>query len=345
MEIGNKIRILRTEKGVTQEQLAAALGVSPQAVSKWENDVTTPDIALLPQLSVYFGVTIDELFAIADDAHMERIRNMLSTERFLSQHDFNYAEAYLTDGLRSADRRADCLELLADLHMHRADGHREKAAQFAMEGLSLDPTRKAFHSVLCNAKRGAHRDWCVTNRHGLINFYLDFVQKNPDYGLGYQWLIDNLIGDGRLEEARTIAPKLRELCPPYYYPLYMGKIEQAAGNIDGALQHWNSMVAEYPQEWYVRLSMGDCMAQLCRYDEAVGHYRSAMELQPQPRYTDAPLSIAHIREIQGRYRDAAEAMDDVLSILREEWGISLGEGYEAPRRERDRYLALAEKQK
>lgn len=61
MNFGKKIRELRLQKTVTQEQLAAHLNLSPQAVSKWENGLTLPDIQLLPELSVYFGVTIDEL--------------------------------------------------------------------------------------------------------------------------------------------------------------------------------------------------------------------------------------------------------------------------------------------
>ena len=61
MEIGNQIKALRTRKGVTQEALAAHLGVTAQAVSKWERNAATPDIELLPQLSAYFGVSMDYL--------------------------------------------------------------------------------------------------------------------------------------------------------------------------------------------------------------------------------------------------------------------------------------------
>ena len=59
MELGKKIKQLRTNKGVTQEALATALGVTYQAVSRWENETTMPDISLLPQISVFFGVSID----------------------------------------------------------------------------------------------------------------------------------------------------------------------------------------------------------------------------------------------------------------------------------------------
>ena len=62
MKIGENIRALRLQKGLTQEQVAQQLGVTYQAVSKWENGTNTPDIGLLPEIAKLFGVTIDALF-------------------------------------------------------------------------------------------------------------------------------------------------------------------------------------------------------------------------------------------------------------------------------------------
>lgn len=59
--MGNRIGMLRRKKELKQDQLAEMLGVSPQAVSKWENDQTCPDISLLPKLAKILGVTLDEL--------------------------------------------------------------------------------------------------------------------------------------------------------------------------------------------------------------------------------------------------------------------------------------------
>ena len=75
MNIGNQIKKLRVEKGVKQEELADFLHISKQAVSKWETGSSTPDIELLPQIAVYFGVTIDELFAFPEEDEFERIEN------------------------------------------------------------------------------------------------------------------------------------------------------------------------------------------------------------------------------------------------------------------------------
>ncbi len=63
MNLGHNIRYLRQQQALTQEQVASRLGVSYQAVSKWETNVNTPDITLLPALAELFGVTIDALFS------------------------------------------------------------------------------------------------------------------------------------------------------------------------------------------------------------------------------------------------------------------------------------------
>ena len=60
--LGTNIMRLRKEAGLTQEQLANALGISYQAVSKWENGVSCPDISTLPLLADLFSVSIDSLF-------------------------------------------------------------------------------------------------------------------------------------------------------------------------------------------------------------------------------------------------------------------------------------------
>ena len=59
--IGKRISEYRKKKNLKQDELAEKLGVSPQAVSKWENDLSCPDISLLPEISKILGVSIDEL--------------------------------------------------------------------------------------------------------------------------------------------------------------------------------------------------------------------------------------------------------------------------------------------
>ena len=64
--LGQRIALLRKQKNLTQDALAAAMGVSAQAVSKWENDLSCPDIMILPQLAKLLGVTVDHLLTGED---------------------------------------------------------------------------------------------------------------------------------------------------------------------------------------------------------------------------------------------------------------------------------------
>lgn len=62
MTLGKKLHELRRQHGMTQDAVAERLGVSPQAVSKWENDFSCPDIMMLPKIAMLYGITIDDLF-------------------------------------------------------------------------------------------------------------------------------------------------------------------------------------------------------------------------------------------------------------------------------------------
>ena len=94
LEIGEKIRQLRLQRGMTQGQLGEALGLSAQAVSKWESQTNMPDIQLLPELSVLLGVSIDELFSMTDSSRMDRIENMIEGVRFIPDGEFESAEGF-----------------------------------------------------------------------------------------------------------------------------------------------------------------------------------------------------------------------------------------------------------
>ena len=92
LPIGERIRNLRRAKNETQEELSALLGVSFQAVSRWENGDAYPDIELLPKIAAHFGVTTDILLG-AD----EETRN---TEREKRREDY---KAQITKGWGSRE--------------------------------------------------------------------------------------------------------------------------------------------------------------------------------------------------------------------------------------------------
>lgn len=64
---GSMIAALRKEKGMTQLELAEKIGVTDKAVSKWERDLSFPDVNLIPKLATIFNVTVDELMQVKAD--------------------------------------------------------------------------------------------------------------------------------------------------------------------------------------------------------------------------------------------------------------------------------------
>ena len=62
IKLGERIKELRQRDGRTQEAPACELGVTAQAVSRWEKGICYPDLEVIPSVANYFGVSIDELF-------------------------------------------------------------------------------------------------------------------------------------------------------------------------------------------------------------------------------------------------------------------------------------------
>ncbi|MBR4703301.1 MAG: helix-turn-helix transcriptional regulator [Oscillospiraceae bacterium] len=107
LELGNQIRAHRRRLGLTQEQLAEKLAASPQAVSRWENGVTYPDIEMLPVLASFFGTSVDALLGRPEE----------EKERYCRE---------LQEALFDAARKKDAektIELLREIRRHLREYH------------------------------------------------------------------------------------------------------------------------------------------------------------------------------------------------------------------------------
>lgn len=82
MSIGQNIAKYRKEKGMTQQQLGEAVGVTNRTVSKWEADITAPGVDLIPLLSSALGITLDMLFGVETEKskseHSNEIKNAVT---------------------------------------------------------------------------------------------------------------------------------------------------------------------------------------------------------------------------------------------------------------------------
>ena len=81
--LGQRIAHYRKLRGITQEELGEKCGVSSQAVSKWENDISAPDITLLGTLSEIFGISADELLGLKREVATAVKPETIDEERLL----------------------------------------------------------------------------------------------------------------------------------------------------------------------------------------------------------------------------------------------------------------------
>ena len=333
LDFGGKIKTLRLSKSMTQEQLAQRLRVSPQAVSKWENGVTLPDIQLLPELSILLGTSIDALFSMTDDKRMERIDNMLWDQRFLSREEFETEERFLKDKCLEPDAQARATLLLAELYCKRAREYRELASPLARKAIGLLPEYdKAAHTALFEAEGGVFPDWNDVNHHRTIAFYQDFIARHPSQRRAYLWLLDLLIDDGRCPEARKYLEKMNRLGESYHSDLYLGMILEKEGKPEEAAACWERMTQKDPDNWQSWFARADRLAKRCAYPEAIALYEKALALSSRPRFTDPVNAIAQLYEIQGQYEKAIEFYQKEIEIVREDWNETQGEAIDEPLR-------------
>ncbi len=101
--LGENIKRLRREKDITQETLAEFLGVTFQSISKWERGESYPDITLLPAISYFFKVSIDELMGVSkaqDETEIKKLleeHDNLTDEKLIFKAITNLREKYPTD--------------------------------------------------------------------------------------------------------------------------------------------------------------------------------------------------------------------------------------------------------
>lgn len=318
MNIGLKIRELRKKRGFTQERLAEYLNISSQAVSKWENGNGMPDITLLPKISILFGITIDELFEINDETHIQRIDKMIENTNDISDNDFAYAEQFLTVHMRMPEIHTK----LAKLYNLRAAMYHKKAENHVKKAIEAAPGNVENYSLLCEATNGVVWDWNIVNHHSLIEYYYELIRKHPTTTIIYIWLIENLIADMRLDEAEKMLSNLESIDKSIHIYRFKGNIALKRGDIDNAEAIYSEMINVFSDSWQALSYFADFYANLGQYNKALELYKKAASLQASPRLIDNYLCIAHISEIEQNNISAISAYEQIIDILIKEHKLS-----------------------
>ena len=318
MTLGKTIKQLRKETFLSQEQLAAKLNITAQAVSKWENEESYPDILFLPKIAAIFGVKIDELFDYQAESAYQQIENMLDNERYFTHADFSKAESFLLEQLSTNPNDLHALTVLGDLYHEYAKRLDEKAATYTKQAIMINPDNKDLHNTFHNAMHGGNLDWNVANHSELIQFYQNFIQEHPTITRAYLYLLDNLIDDGRLDEATKVLERRRTVIQDCFNDFYRLLIHESSNGFQATRKEYD-MYLEENHEWQAYFSVAGRYASHGEYEKAITLFEKSFELQPKPRYIDHLESIAQLYLRMYKKNEAIHAYKRELQLLKEEW--------------------------
>ena len=201
LNLGTKIRELRKRDGRTQDNLAEALGVTAQAVSRWESGGSYPDMEMIPAIANYFHVSIDELFGYHDE-RKEKIKTILeNATKVLTKQGFTMYRGSLSKDVE------ECINLL-----------RAASEEFPNEPKILLKLAQALQMWGWN-KYGAKGH--PSDSSGIIEDDIDYNSKNI-YWQEAVHVYEKVLKSNPSSEDRKIA--IRQITPLY---CRMGEYEKA----------------------------------------------------------------------------------------------------------------------
>jgi transcriptional regulator with XRE-family HTH domain len=171
MNIGNNLRRYRRGRDITQEDLANVLGVSFQAVSKWERGEGYPDITLLPAIAAYFIVSIDELFGMDETRKNEKIQEYIkeawSKRGNGTPEELDSASDVYREAVREFPNEISLMtELANSLNGYRGDeqlspGCLEESLAVFERIMTLSPNTETQTQIAATYFRMGQRERCI----------------------------------------------------------------------------------------------------------------------------------------------------------------------------------------
>ncbi len=306
-KISKNLKKLRLQKKLTQDQVAEALGVSSQTVSRWECNTTYPDIMLLPEIARLYCVTVDDLFqedSTAYDNYAQRLASVYEITHkpedfFKADLEFNrlkesgnYSlEDCRVHGVILTSMMCYCKQLAIQKFKHIIDTF-EKAED-------IFPENKLYWKT----------------RYQAIHYYIEIGQA--EQVCQDQEMRLKKHGDDYMEWTAFIYA--------YYY----------AGKYDTAYEGFKKAKSVFSDKWEIY----DIGSYVCRalkkYDEAIQYCDKSYELNSE--YLDAMYSKAFCYEEMGNYQKAYGTWLQIIETLKKE-------GYDVEvQREEKRAQACLEK--
>ena len=288
MTIGDKIRQLRVERHITQEKLAKHLNISYQAISRWEQNVTLPDLSIIPKIADYFEITTDELLCVVSaksksvSTHREKLFSLY--EKSGTEEDFNKAVTAYNEVILHGNPTSQDLFYYVCLYDNRSRRYMEIAIKYCKKVIEdKNQNRDAywFHintRLSLNLVRSNRANEALQIQNG-------FLEREPDNYLAYASVAFayHFAGD-----AKTA----------YEYVKKAEKIQQDENEMNGV-------------EIYT--GAGDICRSLKKYDEALVYWDKAFEADTS--CISCLFSKAAAYEEMGQFAKAIETYESINDWL------------------------------
>ena len=318
LNLGSVIKRLRTEQSVKQDELAEFLGISYQAVSKWETGTSLPDITLLPKLAAFFGVRIDELFSVDHEDELERIDTMLQKENMTDQN-YAYAKRVLDGILRENPKDAGAMKRYAKVYLAKTNTDLIAAGRMLESAMELAPLDEEVYGLYRSVRGGSDykqhsdNDW-------FIRVCEPYARKYPQNVGLYRMLIETMISKKYFDRAEELLATVRFTGENRYMKeVFLGDIALAKGDEGKAKEIWNTV----PQtDWQGQYEVGERLNRLNEYDRAIECFEHAYEAQTAPRKMDMMYSLAFLYKKLGRFAEAKKEWELIKETLSSEYGMT-----------------------
>ena len=316
--LGSVIKRLRTEQGVTQDALAEYLGISYQAVSKWETGTSLPDITLLPKLAVFFGVRIDELFSVGHEDELERIDTMLQKET-MSDQNYSYAKRILDGILKENPKDVEAMKRYAKVYLTKTNTDLITAGRMLEQAMELAPLDEEVYGLYRSVRGGSEYKYHSDN-DWFIRVCEPYARKYPqNIGL-YRMLIEAMISKkyfDRAEELLTAVKLAGE--NKSMKEVVLGDIALAKGDEAKAKEIWGAIPKT---DWLGQYETGERFNRLNEYEKAIECFNNAYEAQTAPRKMDMMYSLAFLYKKLGRFAEAKKEWELIIEGLMTDYGIA-----------------------
>ena len=283
MTFSDNLKKYRQQKNLTQEQVAEKLGVNAHTVSRWECNITLPDVTLLPEIAQLYGVIVDDFFKETTVAYANYAQRLASVYEFTQDpDDFMRADAEFRKLIRAGTMTAEDMWVYGVMHQMMMNYCKERSLHWYDEAVEEAGTTDEYVYGRARSQK---------------------MKLLAQIGQAEQTIREQ---HAKIETDSEVAKEWCLLLCAYMY----------AERYEEAYEWFVKAISLFPDCWELYLHGGDICKKLKRYDEAFQYWDKAGEFKTD--FLDEKYSKAFCYEELGEHEKAYNLWCEIATYLRKD---------------------------